>query len=569
MSNFSGFTKNTFSNSSGPPYIDEDNLNKNENALDIIMPELNYANAISSHNMLDYAIENNVREIHNFENSSDFGSAGTITLSTVKYDDVIFGIGGVKMLENDTSSGTLEITDTITSVDCTTYPSGAAEGSDDNIVFILNVSDSTKFSSILLRIGTDASNCYYKYCSYSTGWNIYHIDKSAFGTDGSPSGWDDITFVAIYAATTASAQNEYVICNKLYMVRQVSGISAPFIVNDGSGNYDESPWIGNDTYAVAYFDKKIGKKGFQYACESGYDMIKIIDDVNCFSFKCEMYSKIDGYGGSVLWYVDSSNYIRVDVHDDLIIYANLAGTPGTKATGSISGTISTGDRMMLWIDKTSDNVIRARLEVDGQAPVYAEWAIVTISSTESGNVGFITGASNQYYFVTDFAISNNNSIPLPTTGKSLPIMAVKYYDETVTSSTTLQNDDELFVKLPSNSLFEVQLVAIYSSTSSTPDIKFDWSASGDYHVYNGGRVYITNYSDASDWTDLPLHMNNYALTSSVVTGTLVSGEYPHFERIIIKTGDGGCTLQLRWAQNTSDGTAVQVDKGSYIIVYKL
>ena len=64
-------------------------------------------------------------------------------------------------------------------------------------------------------------------------------------------------------------------------------------------------------------------------------------------------------------------------------------------------------------------------------------------------------------------------------------------------------------------------------------------------------------------------MNNYALASDVTAGTAVTGEYPHFERILIKTGEGGCTLQLRWAQNTSDGTATQVDKGSYIMAYKL
>lgn len=567
MSNFADWTETTFVNGSSP-YINEGNLNKNETALTDVMGELNYSNSISSHNMLDYAIENNVREIHNFENSSDFASAGTITLSTVKYDDVLFGIGGVKMLDSDASSGTLEITDTITSVDCTTYPSGAAEGADDNIVFAFYMSDSTKFSSLLLRIGTDASNCYYKFCSFQTGWNLYHIDKSTFGTDGTPSGWDDITFVAVYAATTASAQNEYVICNKLYMVRQVSGIAAPFIVNDGAGNYDESPWIGNDTYSVAYFDKKIGKKGFQYAWESTSDIIEIMDDVNSFSFKCEMYSKIDGYGGSVIWYVDASNYIRIDLHDDLKIYEYESGSGSYVATGSISGTISTGDRMMLWIDKTSDNIIRARLEVDGQAPVYAEWAI-TISATSSGNVGFTTGASNQYYFVTDFVISNNNAIPLPTTSKSLPIMVVKHYDETVTSSTSLQNDDELIIKLPSNSLFEVQLVLIYSSTSLTPDIKIDWSTSGNYTVFSDGRVIISSNIASTVTSDITLQMNNYALATDVPAGTYVSGEVPHYERILIQTGNGGCTLQLRWSQNTSNATATQVDKGSYIMAYKL
>ena len=567
MSNFGNWTENTFVNGTIPA-LDETNLNKNEITLTKVMEELNYSNSINANNMLDYGIENNVREIHNFENHSDFGTSGTITASTVIYTDVICGIGGVKMLDSDASSGTLEITDTITSVDCTTYPSGAAEGSDDNIVFVFYISDSTKFSSILLRVGTDASNCYYKFCSYSTGWNFYNIDKSSFGTDGSPSGWDDITFVAIYAATTASAQNEYIICNKLYMVRQVSGVSSPFIVNDGSDNYDESPWIGNDTDTLVYFDKKIGKKGFQYADESYNDMIEIMNDVNSFSFKCEMYSKIATYGGSITWYVDASNYIRIDIHDDLKIYEYVSGSGSYVATGSLSGSIATGDRMMLWIDKTPDNVIRARLEVDGMKPVYAEYPI-TISATASGDVGFSTGANNQYYFVTDFTISNNNMIPLITDGKSVPINVVKYYDETVTSSTTLQNDNELIIKLPSNSLFEVELVLIYSSGSATPDLKVAWSVSGDYEVFSDGRVTISAATGTTVYTDCALQMNNYALVTSVLMGTVATGEMPHYEKILIKTGDGGCTLQMQWAQNTSDATAMQVDKGSYIKAIKL
>ncbi|MGD9152455.1 MAG: hypothetical protein PVG30_02195 [Gammaproteobacteria bacterium] len=568
MSNFANWTETTFVNGTTPP-INDTNLNKNEEALTNIMGELNYSNSINSYNMLDYAIENNVKEIHNFENHSDFGTSGTITASTVKYTDVLCGIGGVKMLENDNSSGVITIDDTIATIDLTVYPSGAAEGSDDKILLIVYISDHSYISSIKIRLGNNSSNYYYAtWSTTASGWIMLHINKSAFDTTGSPSGWNSISYVYIDATTTANAQDEFIIVNKLCMIRDVSGITSSFIVNDGSGNYDESPWIGNDTYTLVYFDKKIGKKGFFYAWEEPTDMIEIMNDVNSFSFKCEMYSKIDTYGGSVIWYIDSSNYIRIDIHDDLKIYENVSGSGSYVATGSLSGSIETGDRMMLWIDKTPDNVIRARLEVDGMKPVYAEYAI-TLSAIESGDVGFTTGANNQYFFVTDFTISNNNMIPLITDGKSVPINVIKYYDETVVESTTTQNDDELFIKLPSNSLFEVQLVLIYSSSSDTPNLKTQWSVSGDYEVFHDGKVFIGASTNTAYMSDVSLYMNNYLLTSTVSIGALASGEMPYYERSIIKTGDSGCILQFKWSQSTSDETAIQVDKGSYIIAFKL
>ena len=118
-------------------------------------------------------------------------------------------------------------------------------------------------------------------------------------------------------------------------------------------------------------------------------------------------------------------------------------------------------------------------------------------------------------------------------------------------------------------MFEVELVLIYSSGSATPDLKVAWSVSGDYEVFSDGRVTISAATGTTVYTDCALQMNNYALATSVLMGTVATGEMPHYEKILIKTGDGGCTLQMQWAQNTSDATAMQVDKGSYIKAIKL
>ena len=148
-------------------------------------------------------------------------------------------------------------------------------------------------------------------------------------------------------------------------------------------------------------------------------------------------------------------------------------------------------------------------------------------------------------------------------------MVTKYYDEALILSTTLQNDNELIIKLPSNSLFEVELVLIYSCSNTTPGMKVAWSASGDYELFSDGRVIIATDVNSTSYQDIALYMNNYALATPVAIGTIGSGELPYYEKILIKTGDSGCKLQLQWAQNNISTTIIQVDKGSYIKARKL
>ena len=569
MSNYANWTPVTYVNNSAP-HLTTINLNKNETALTSIMGELNSYNNTSLKQALDYGIENNVKEIHNFENISDFTTNGDMSLDQVKSSDVICGIGGIAMQSNVTSASSIGVYDNITSIDLTAYPSGASASTSDYITLCFYVSDSTVFTTLLLRLGDDDSNCYYKYISLSTGWNFYSAKKSDFGTDGSPSGWDDITFVRIYVSTKNNSQLDYIILNKLYLIRRISDTTIPssLIVNDGEGNYDTNMYLEGNEYIVTYFDKKIGKKGLHNARPYSYDKVVIMGNVNCFSFKCEMYSKIDYYGGTIIWHIDYNNWISISIENDLTIYEYINGSGSYVAVGSLSGNIESGDRMELWIDKTADNIIRARLEVDGMKPVYAE-AVSSFSSTLGGDLGITHDNANQYYFITDYVASSNPSIPLSNWSKSTNIMVTKYYDEALILSTTLQNDNELIIKLPSNSLFEVELVLIYSCSNTTPGMKVAWSASGDYELFSDGRVIIATDVNSTSYQDIALYMNNYALATSVAIGTIGSGELPYYEKILIKTGDSGCKLQLQWAQNNISTTIIQVDKGSYIKARKL
>lgn len=571
MSNFKNWTPVIYVNTTYP-YITAPNLNKNEVALTKTNSELNSYNSTCLKDFIDYAMNNSIKEINNFENTTDFSTTGSMMLAGM-YESSIFGANALKIQDLNDSGGSIGIYDTFTSIDLTAFPSGASSSSSDYIMFAFYVSDSSKFNNILIRLGDDDSNCYYKFItSFHSSWNVEKMKKSDFGTDGTPSGWDDVTFLRIYVDTKANASSDYVACNKLWLCRKESGgtTSSPLYVTDGAGTYDSYMYLQGMDDLVAYYDKKVCKKGIHNANDPwSADMLQVMSNVNAFSFKCEMYAKLDEYPGSLLWYIDSYNYILVEpILDDLRIVECVDGSQSIIATVALEDFIYIHDRLELWVEKTADNIIRARLEVDGLKPVYAETTI-SIPSSNSGDLGIIANFWGSQYFVTDFVACSNPSLPLPAFNRSLEKLVIKHYDQSIVVSTILEDDDELYIKLPSNTLFEIELVLIYTSTSAIPDIKVAWSVSGDYTTFSDGRVTLGAAIIATSHTDIPLYMNNYILASAVRLGHDSSGELPYYEKILMKTGESGCKLQLQWAQNTSNAAYTRVKKGSYIKATRL
>lgn len=132
----------------------------------------------------------------------------------------------------------------------------------------------------------------------------------------------------------------------------------------------------------------------------------------------------------------------------------------------------------------------------------------------------------------------------------------KTADESVTSSTTLQNDDHLFFPVGASEtwIFDMFL-SPYGSSSG--DIKFaftvpagatiKWSMLGT-NSNAGSSVYMQTTGGAS----LPFQL----------FGGLPA-EMCMIRGIVTTAGTAG-TLQLQWAQNTSNATATSVQADSYL-----
>ena len=129
-------------------------------------------------------------------------------------------------------------------------------------------------------------------------------------------------------------------------------------------------------------------------------------------------------------------------------------------------------------------------------------------------------------------------------------IAYKTADETIASSTTLQNDDELFVTVAANAAYRLQHDFVFNS-GTTPDIKFTYS------LPSGGAGKVIGW--AHNTSNVIFTFNGLATATYSLSGIAAVA----FVRVsgYITTSSAG-TVQVQWAQNTSDPGSTTVLAGS-------
>lgn len=136
----------------------------------------------------------------------------------------------------------------------------------------------------------------------------------------------------------------------------------------------------------------------------------------------------------------------------------------------------------------------------------------------------------------------------------------KTNDESVTASTTLQNDDHLFFIGVPNTLYVVDFY-LRAEFHALGQIKIAIDApSADFISLNAAIIadgVITGQGTA----------NALATAVPLVITSATSGMVQAHVGILI--GATGGQVVLQWAQNTSNGTATTVKAGSYLIANQI
>ena len=136
----------------------------------------------------------------------------------------------------------------------------------------------------------------------------------------------------------------------------------------------------------------------------------------------------------------------------------------------------------------------------------------------------------------------------------LPLYARKTADESLVSSTTLQNDDHLFWSVVANTIYELSLHVTYNS-GVTPDFKIGWT-------FPAGLTMTWAYIGV-DLAGAIVNRGNLIQTSVLAQGGAAGVEIHLAVFGVVVVGGTAGTLRLQWAQNTSDAGSTIVRAGSY------
>ena len=145
----------------------------------------------------------------------------------------------------------------------------------------------------------------------------------------------------------------------------------------------------------------------------------------------------------------------------------------------------------------------------------------------------------------------------------------KTADESVTSSTVLQNDNHLLVSLAANARYEV-IVRLAVNGASSGDVKTAWTMPAG--------VTSQRYSFGPDVSSATSTAGTTVRASTITNGHLVEINYGVFstgqqsyieETLYVITAGTAGTCQLQWAQNASSATATTVEEGSYITARRI
>jgi hypothetical protein len=149
-----------------------------------------------------------------------------------------------------------------------------------------------------------------------------------------------------------------------------------------------------------------------------------------------------------------------------------------------------------------------------------------------------------------------------------PMAAVRSSTQSVASSTTLQADDTLLLQLEADTSYRVDLMLIYEGdTEGDADLQFALVGPSGSSGY-GACIKINPTGGATAIAEVTLQTSvpgSGTKCATLGSGTLAAA----WCSMTVVTGADAGTLQLYWAQNTSDATATVMQVGSSLIAWEL
>lgn len=134
-----------------------------------------------------------------------------------------------------------------------------------------------------------------------------------------------------------------------------------------------------------------------------------------------------------------------------------------------------------------------------------------------------------------------------------PQLQSKAANESITSSTALQNDDDLVIALDVG-VYVMDVYAIFTAATAG-DIKLSWTNTGTMTCrHRSVATLSTNVTNSGDSANVRMQGIPGGFSTAAAYGADGSNQSRAHERLIIEVTVAG-SLTLQWAQQASSGTA--------------
>lgn len=138
------------------------------------------------------------------------------------------------------------------------------------------------------------------------------------------------------------------------------------------------------------------------------------------------------------------------------------------------------------------------------------------------------------------------------------LFARKAGDETISSTTTLQNDDDLFVSVAASATYHV-VVELRGTSQPGDDIKVGFTGPAGYTFVGAVRGPTTTAAALAD-----TYTSEFTTGVALAFGGIASNNLGiSYQGVLVTSGTAG-TLQVQWAQNSSSASGTTMRANSFM-----
>lgn len=157
------------------------------------------------------------------------------------------------------------------------------------------------------------------------------------------------------------------------------------------------------------------------------------------------------------------------------------------------------------------------------------------------------------------AITAGQRITASLLTSMLPVFALKTADQSVTSSTVLVNDTDLFVPVVASATYAIDCyIRINGAATGTGDIKIAWT------IPTSATMSYTSYGTTTSSPAVQYEATANTATTTRAVGTNGATDMGMAIKAFIVVSTTAGNVQFQWAQNTSVGTATIVRANSWM-----